>query len=190
MGRCLYLRLSTIQFTHSIFHRFLCGCSTEKIGFSWVYHLTGDFHHTFNSPCCRDSGNNITVTELYDFEGDPRIAYGIVDMGADEFHTHLYYTGNATPGGNVSLKFIDTPKTSPVILWLGSGVLGTPIPTMFGDWFLESPILLTVGLGSIATPKGISILPFTFDPAFPAMDISTQAGIGTKLTNLCVMPVK
>jgi parallel beta-helix repeat protein len=50
----------------------------------------GDFHLTYPSPC-KDTGDNSAVTELEDFEGDPRIAYGTVDMGADEFHTHLYY---------------------------------------------------------------------------------------------------
>jgi hypothetical protein len=45
-----------------------------------------DYHLTFNSPC-RASGDNSAVTELTDFEGDPRVAYGTVDMGADEFYS-------------------------------------------------------------------------------------------------------
>ncbi|MBU0754030.1 MAG: hypothetical protein KJ645_02755 [Planctomycetes bacterium] len=54
----------------------------------------GDFHITFNSPC-RGSGDNVAPgLPEFDFEGDPRIACGTVDMGADEFHTHLYYTGH------------------------------------------------------------------------------------------------
>jgi hypothetical protein len=32
----------------------------------------GDLHLTWNSPC-RDSGDNSAATELFDFEGDPRI---------------------------------------------------------------------------------------------------------------------
>jgi hypothetical protein len=35
----------------------------------------GDYHLTFNSPC-RGSGDNSAVTELYDYEGDPRIYQG------------------------------------------------------------------------------------------------------------------
>jgi len=148
-----------------------------------------DFHLTFNSPCM-GSGNNAAVTELYDFEGDPRITYGTVDMGADEFYTHLYHTGNTSPGGTVELKLVDLPGTNPVILWVGSGVLRTPINTKYGNWYLQLPPLLDMRLGSIATPSGVTVLPYTFDPNFPIMDIPMQALIGKKLTNLCVIKVK
>ena len=111
-------------------------------------------------------------------------------MEADEFYTHLYWTGDATPGGNVEVKLVGLPGTSPVFLWVGSGVLGAPIPTMYGDWHLDFPILLTLGLGPIVSPEGVSVLPYTFDPGFPAMDIPMQALIGAELTNLSVMEVK
>jgi len=148
-----------------------------------------DYHLTFNSPC-RGSGDNTAVIKPFDFEGDPRIACGTVDMGADEFYTHLYHTGEATPGGNIEVKFIDLPGTSPVILWVGSGVLGAPINTKYGDWYLQLPALLEMNIGSIATPSGVTVLPYTFDPNFPVMNIPMQALIGKNLTNLCVMKVK
>ena len=46
---------------------------------------TGDFHLLVDSPC-RDAGTN-SAQDLpaTDFEGDPRIFDGIVDMGVDEF---------------------------------------------------------------------------------------------------------
>jgi len=76
-----------------------------------------DFHLTYPSPC-KDTGDNTAVTELYDFEGDPRIAYGTVDMGADEFYMHLYYTGDTTPGGSAALKFVGDPGTAQVGLMI------------------------------------------------------------------------
>jgi hypothetical protein len=80
--------------------------------------VNGDFHLTFNSPC-RDSGDNSAVTELYDFEGDPRISYGTVDMGADEFFTHLYCIGQLSPGGRIYGKLVGLPGTTPTGLFFG-----------------------------------------------------------------------
>jgi parallel beta-helix repeat protein len=149
-----------------------------------------DFHLTFPSPC-NGTGDNSVITELCDFEGDPRIAHDITDMGADEFYTHLYCTGNATPGGDIEVKITDTPDTTPVILWLGSGVREDPIITLYGDWFLEFPILLEISLGAIPSPGGVCVLPYTFPPGFPSpLEIPLQAGVGTKLTNLCVITVE
>ena len=48
---------------------------------------------------------------------------GWVDMGADEFHCHLYWVGDAVPGVTVQGKLVGEPGTSQVGLWLGSGVL-------------------------------------------------------------------
>jgi hypothetical protein len=56
-----------------------------------------DFHLTFDSPC-RNAGYNAAVVEETDFEGDPRITAGVVDMGADEFYPHLYFVGEVVPG--------------------------------------------------------------------------------------------
>jgi len=150
----------------------------------------GDYHLTYLSPC-KDTGDNAAVTGLTDFEGDPRIAYGTVDMGADEFHTHLYHTGDATAGGAVELKLVDLPGTSPVILWIGSGVLDPPFNSnKYGDWYLQPPLLMDIYLGTIPSPSGVLSLSHFFNPLFPTMDIPMQVLIGKKLTNLCVMSVK
>lgn len=151
-----------------------------------------DFHLTFLSPC-KDSGSNMAHDlPNEDFEGDPRIAYGTADMGVDEFHTHLYYTGNAAPGGNIQLNLIDTPNSNPVVLWLGSGVLNPPIPVPgIGDWYLQNPILMTIPLGSIPGPNGVLSLPI-FIPSniIAPLNLPLQAGIGLKLTNLCELLIK
>jgi hypothetical protein len=152
----------------------------------------GDFHLTWPSPC-RETGENTAVIDPYDVEGDPRIAWnGTVDMGADEFYTHLYYTGNPTPGGDIQGKLVGLPGTSPVGLFFGSGVLEPPISTLWGNFHLQSPwiLLLLVPIPS----DGILVLPATLplSPTAP-YDLPMQALIGLEtdsLTNLEVLEVR
>jgi hypothetical protein len=156
----------------------------------FVDEANGDLHLTYPSPC-RDSGDNSAVTELYDFEGDPRIAYGTVDMGADEFYTHLYYTGDATPGGNVEIKFVGLPGTTPVGLCIGMGVLDPPIPSLWGDWYLQFPIIGPFDMGKITSPEGVLVVPGTMPSSPPPpYSIPMQALIGDSLSNLCILEVQ
>ena len=105
-----------------------------------------DYHIWFVSPC-KDAGNNQAVVGTEDFEGDPRIADGVVDMGADEFHTHLYYTGKI-PGWPAKIKFVGLPSL-PVNLCIGTGVLDPPLPSKWGDWYLSNPWYGPFNFGSI-----------------------------------------
>jgi hypothetical protein len=155
---------------------------------------TLDYHLTYPSPC-RDAGDNTAFSEPMDFEGDPRIAYGTVDMGSDEFYTHLYWRGDATPGKAVELKFVGLPDTMPVALCIGTGVLDDPIPTPWGDWWnlwwLAFPILGPLDLGSIPSPGGVYVLTSTIPSDFPApYTIPMQAFVGNSLTNLSTMKVE
>lgn len=50
----------------------------------FVNYLGGDFHLQSNSPCI-NSGFNAAVTMSTDFDGNPRVAGGTVDVGAFEF---------------------------------------------------------------------------------------------------------
>jgi hypothetical protein len=112
-------------------------------------------------------------------------------MGADEFYTDLYWTGDATPGGNVEIKLVGLPGTAPVGLGIGTGILDPHIPSMWGDWYLQFPIIGPVDLGSITSPEGVLIIPGTI-PASPPPPYSLfmQALIGVELTNLSVLEVK
>ena len=108
----------------------------------FVNHQVDDYHLSFDSPC-RNAGNNSAVVGLYDFEGDPRMAWGgTVDMGADEFYNHLYCTGDFSPGGIIEGNLVGLPGTSPIFLLFGAGICEPPMPTMWGGCYLEAPILL------------------------------------------------
>ena len=48
--------------------------------------LTNDFHLQSNSPCV-NAGNNSYISKTNDFDGNPRIVGGTVDVGAYEFQT-------------------------------------------------------------------------------------------------------
>jgi len=150
-----------------------------------------DAHLTYTSPC-KDSGDNTIVTELFDFEGDQRIVDGTVDMGADEFATHLYHIGNPTPGGNINLIFVGVPNTTPVILWLGSGVMDPPMGLPpYGDWHLQFPILMEANFSAIPGPSGVLIFSANIPANLPTpLDLPLQAAIGLKLSNLCEIKIQ
>jgi hypothetical protein len=151
---------------------------------------SGDDLHLRYITLCRDAGNSgASGMPEEDFEGDPRITGDAVDIGADEFHTRLYYTGDAVPGGQVTGKLLGEPGATPVGIWFGSGVLDPPISSMFGDWYLAAPWILVGPLGALPY-DGLLELPATI-PLLPAAsyDVPMQALIGMELTNLCVLQV-
>jgi hypothetical protein len=152
----------------------------------------GDYHLSYPSPC-RNAGSNASVIDPFDFEGDPRIHLGTVDMGADEFHTHLYVTGDTAPGGSIQGKLVGLPGTSPVGLFVGTDVLSSPVSTMWGSFWLQAPWFLFGPLGAIPS-DGVMVLSTTLPGTPPApYDIPMQALIGLgaeSLTNLFMLEVR
>jgi hypothetical protein len=150
---------------------------------------SGDVHLCFDSPC-RDAGDsNAPGLAAADFEGDPRIALGTIDMGADEFWYHLYCTGDPVPGGTITVKTVGGPGM-PVLLALGSGIQDPPIPTPYGDLFLQFPLLGNWPLGNIPS-DGILPIPAMVPPTWVPGDAHPfQALVGqiggpmSRLTNL------
>ena len=111
-------------------------------------------------------------------------------MGADEFHVHLYCTGDATPGGSIAGNFVGDPGTAPVGLFLGSELLDPPMPTIWGAFHIKPPFVLLAPLGAISS-NGLLILPATLPATIPApYDLPMQAIIGSKFTNLCILEVR
>jgi hypothetical protein len=124
-----------------------------------------------------------------DFDGDPRIAYGFVDMGADEFHTHLYYKGEAAPGNNIEIKLVGLPGTAPVGLFLSFFVTEPPWKTKWGDFHLQWPWWLFYM--PPMPSNGVLSLPGVLPTLPPApYDLYLQAIIGSELTNLCIVQVE
>lgn len=150
--------------------------------------VNSDTHLTYLSPCL-NAGENTHVMTDEDFEDDPRVAGGTVDMGADEFHTHLYCTGDFTPGGAIEGKFVDLPGTAPVGLFIGSGLLETPLQHKWGDFHLDAPWLL---IPLVPIPSNGVLTLGTAIPATPVApyDIPMQALFGTTLSNLFVLEVR
>lgn len=157
----------------------------------FVDQANDDYHLTYFSPC-RNAGNNSEVVATEDFESDPRITLSTVDMGADEFYNHLYITGDQTTGGEIQGKMVGLPGTSPVGLFIGSGVRQTPVKTKYGYFYLLPPKIL---IPLIPMPANGILAVSTTIPSSPVapFDVPMQALIGLKpdaLSNLCVLMVR
>lgn len=148
-----------------------------------------DLHILYVSPC-RGTGLNTTVVDHHDFEGDPRIADSSVDMGADEFHAHFYCTGSFIPEGEINAYVLGAPGATPVGVFIGFSLLGTPLQHKWGTFYLEAPWFVFGPLGAIST-LGVMLLP-TELPQFPnpPYDIHLQGLVGNQLTNLFTIEVR
>jgi parallel beta-helix repeat protein len=149
----------------------------------------GDYHLTYPSPCFNAGSTGVALMPDADFEGDPRIALEGVDMGADEFHRHLYMTGDFIPGGSVKGKITGLPSSAPVGLFLGAGIADPPLPSQFGPWYLLPPHVGPILLPPIPS-TGVLVLPSTL-PATPPgpYRVPMQAIVTDTLTNLHVLHV-
>lgn len=157
----------------------------------FVNEADNDLHLQYASPC-RDTGSIAHVQSTTDMEGDPRVAYDTVDMGADEFHPHLYFKGTAKPGHRVDIKLVGLPHTAPVGLFVGSGVLDPPKPTAWGLFYLEAPFYLYL-LPAIPA-SGVLVFSAMIPVSMPAPNtVYLQGLIGGQsdaLSNLCIMEIK
>ncbi|MFH1999704.1 MAG: right-handed parallel beta-helix repeat-containing protein [Planctomycetota bacterium] len=142
----------------------------------------GDLHLRFTSPCRNNGSSEVSSMPAADFEGDPRPAFGKVDIGADEFYTHLYHVGECAAGATIEIKIIGLPTTSPVGLWLSTGLLDPPIPSVWGDWYLELPALGPFILGAVPAPEGVIVLSAEVPNLPEPIEIFMQAMVGSGFT--------
>lgn len=142
-----------------------------------------DFHLRGDSPC-KDAGDNGAMDlPLEDFEGDPRMANSVTDMGADEFYAHLYLTGDPSPGEWMRLCITGAPQTGPVMIWASLDKLDPPMSTPYGEWFLTPPLLFELALG-VMPVSGFQEILFRVPLGTPPL-FFLQGAASNTLTNLC-----
>jgi hypothetical protein len=148
---------------------------------------SNDYHLLYGSPCMNAGDNSVSMS--VDFEGDPRYVYGNVDIGADEFHPHIYFTGDATPSGQVEMKFIGLPGTQINALLRSFNVYESPIPCDYGSWYLGAPINIITGLGHISSDGTAYLVGEIPNRPAPLYEVYIQAVIDYQLTNLCTLRI-
>ena len=153
-----------------------------------------DLHLAWNSPC-RDSGDSsIAGLPDHDNEGDPRVADGAVEMGADEVYPHLYKIGAALPGASVAVCVVGQPGL-PVLQALGGNIHDPPFEVAYGFLYIW-PIVNYLPLGDIP-PDGILVYPTTVPAGWiPGDEYPYQALLGplgapsSILSNLMIVVVE
>jgi len=144
-----------------------------------------DFHLLAVSPCLDRGDRNAPGLPSLDFEGDPRIASASADIGADEFHPHLYGPDRATPGGMLRIRMIGPPNAPVLAGFSLASLLRSPplyIPG-FGYLLLSDPVQVFVP-GNVPS-SGLLSLPIKIPAGFPVpMDVAFQALIGFRMSNV------
>jgi len=97
-----------------------------------------DFHLEESGHNALDTGLDVSNLFTDDIDGETRTTPW--DMGADEFFTHLYVTGNPAPAGQVALNFVGMPGTAQVGLVIGFNIFDPPLPSANGLWYITNPI--------------------------------------------------
>lgn len=148
-----------------------------------------DYHLLATSPCRNAGSASHPGTLTHDWENDPRPAFGPIDIGADQFHQHLYVSGTVRPGTKPFVKVVANPGAS-VLLGVGAQAATTPLrfPGIGGSLALAP----AAGIAVIALPPavvgGVSYLQVGLPPTFPKLRVPMQALVtepsGSAFTNL------
>jgi len=155
-----------------------------------------DFHLLHTSPCVDAGTKHYTYFYSKDMEGDARGSnQTAADIGADEFHSHLYFAGHATPGGEVEARIVGDPGTPVHALFIGTAAADPPVYTKYGMLFIEEPYLVLGPLGDIPL-DGVMRLKARIpqSPAAP-YDLFMQAlmestHLNHSLTNLEILKIR
>ncbi len=143
----------------------------------------GDYHLTAPSPCINAGDPNAPMLAPLDLDGNPRSAYGSVDIGADEVFPHLYLADDPQRGKTLPIRMIGFPGAA--VTWAAaSGELTPPlpIPGLLGVLVLDPATIRPVSLG-VAPASGVVRLALPVPAQFPVSVTPTQALIGKRLSN-------
>jgi len=150
----------------------------------------GDFHILHTSPCREGGSSQVSGLQGTDFEGDPRTWGSTTDMGADEFFPRLYHTGNAMPGGTVTVKVLGQPNAT-ATWYVGTGVLSPPFPVAGLAGALElSGILVAMPMGKLPLSGFATMAPIAVPMSTLPIDVPCQALVGTRISNLDVVSIR
>jgi len=140
----------------------------------------GDWHLSAGSPAV-DTGKT-PPRSGNDVDGNPRVLGKAIDIGADEFGTHLYTVGSARPGTTLWVRAVSSPGRA-VLLGLSMTPRIRTVPVLIpgsGMLVLEDPIGV-IPLGSTDL-RGVTDLKVPLPAALPPVCVFLQALVGVELT--------
>jgi hypothetical protein len=175
--------------THCVVQGGWPGSSILNVAPVFVDAAGGDFHLRTASPGVDAGTSQSSHLPANDVDGNPRLSGREVDIGADELHPHFYWTGNATPGGEIRLKVIGQPGHA-VTLGVGAGVFSRPIPIPGLGLLHIRPPYGIVPLGRIPS-SGVLVLRLWLPQGFPVpFTVPLQALNGIALSDLVEIRVR
>jgi predicted outer membrane repeat protein len=174
----------------------LTGCHGLIIADPLFFDSTnGDYHLTYGSPGIGAGESNLANAPDEDMEGDPRGGTGPCDIGADEYHPHIYLVGSAVPGTALEVRIVGSPKQL-VEFFLGSCLRDPPAVTLHGLFYIELPYLWQGPVGTVPS-SGIlrfkAVVPGTWSPGetyFLQALVGRWNTAGALFSNLLPLPIE
>ena len=154
----------------------------------------GDFHIWEYSPCIDQGDNNAPRLPDTDFEGDNRKEMGTADIGAEEFHNHLWMVGDPVPWGWVYFR-AGGPDATGGFLFVSATMKNPPWASPWGDVYLGLPPLIDYFI-PIRKDHGVGQVPLWLPGSCHAGDVYYfQALVGpdypsARVTNLTIMVIQ
>lgn len=139
-----------------------------------------DLHLLATSPA---RGRGVAVPGLpplhVDMEGDVVSLVGS-DLGADQYAARTWWNGAEASGAVGSLRILDEPAATPIVLFAATSKAGSPTTFPFGAFELATPVF--AHLLPPMPSAGVMSISATLPPVLGASGLWFQAYTGTRLT--------